>query len=369
MIAWTVAAALAMAALVAAFAWYQFQYAPARAAERLAAARRAPVTISTAVAQALSWQPELSAVATLAAERGTAIAPEVDGVVTAIHFESGQELPAGAPLVQLDDRVLQAQLREAEAELANAGVEFERASDLARRGSLSRSALDAARARLDRARAARATTQALIDQRLVRAPFAGRAGVRRVQLGEYVEAGKPIVGLQNVRPMHADFALPEQALRRIEVGQRVQAAVDGGAEGAEGAISAIDSAIDPDTRTFLVRATFANADGRLAPGQYADVTVRAGAPRRVVAVPQSAIAYSLAGDTLFAVKPGADGVAVAEQRIVRTGERRADMVEIVSGVTAGEQVVSLGQFKLRNGVPVRVDNSLVLAAPAERPRH
>ncbi|MGE0384368.1 MAG: efflux RND transporter periplasmic adaptor subunit [Gammaproteobacteria bacterium] len=366
----TVIAALATLALVASLAWFLLVLKPRMIAQYIASQPRPVPTVATIIARRQPWQEELGAVATLSAAQGVDVAAEVGGKVAAILFESGQAVAAGAALLRLEDDVLRAELAEARTEFENAAAELARAASLAQRRTLSQSVLDAARARRDRAGAAVQRMQARLDQKLVRAPFAGRLGVRLVMPGQYLRAGTPIVTLQALDPIHANFAVPEQSMPRLAAGQQVLLEVGSHPGTAFPAlITALDPKVDEQTRTVRVQASAANADGRLLPGQFANARILLGEPTDRIVVREEAVVQGLYGDSVFVVAPaGADPRRIARQRPVRLGPARAGEVVILEGVAAGEEVVVAGQFKLQGEAPVQINNAILPGAPAERPR-
>ncbi|MDE2305589.1 MAG: efflux RND transporter periplasmic adaptor subunit [Gammaproteobacteria bacterium] len=331
----------------------------------MAAAASAPQTVSTYVARTLSWQSEARAVGNVRALHGADLAAQIAGVVDAIDFKSGERVRAGATLMRLrlnDDPAKLAQLQ-AQAKLAALTLARDRKQFAVQ--AVSQATLDADAANLGVARAAVAAQQALIAEKIVRAPFSGRLGIRLVDPGQYLAAGAPVVTLQATDPILVDFYLPQQTLAAIREGQQVTAAVDT-YHGAlfEGRIVAINSKVDAASRNVLVRASFQNHDGRLVPGMYANVTIHEGAPRSYVTVPETAITYNPYGATVFVVtKAGVDAKGkaklIANQRFVKLGPTRGNQVAVLDGLAAGEIVVSAGQIKLHNGSPVAVDNSVV----------
>ncbi len=338
-----------------------------------------PPTVSTEIAATRAYQPTLTAVGTLTAVQGVDLTAEVDGVVREVFFRSGDEVAANAKLVRLDDEVPVAALKQRQADADNAQREFERNEKVARQGHISQSGLDAARLRRDQAVAAVAEAQALADQKMIKAPFAGRTGVRRVNVGEFVKSGTSIVTLQTLKPIYVNFNLTEQALAQVAVGQTVTLTTDTfPGTTFTGTLTSFDPGIDPGTRNFLAQATLGNEDGKLAPGMFAHLRLSVGAPLSLVSVPETAISYSLYGDSVFVVVPSAEDLKgkskgkgqppTVEQRRVDLGESRDGWVAIKSGLKDGEQVVTAGQIKLRPGAPVTVDNSVALV-PAASPKY
>jgi len=323
-----------------------------------------PQTVSTAKAGFSEWQGEFQAVGTLRAVRGADIAPEVAGVITAIHFQSGQEIEAGAPLVQLNAEADFARLQSLAAAAELAEVNYQRDQKQLEIQAVSRAVVDADAANLKSAKAQLAEQQALVNKKLVRAPFAGRVGIRAVDIGQYVTAGTKLVTLQALDPVYVDFYAPQKSLGKIAPKQRMVLQTDAFAsERFPGEISSIDPKVDPATRNVQVRGTVRNPKRTLLPGMFATVAITSGEPQRYITLPQTAVSYNPYGDTVFIVEEqkGEDGKArlVAQQKFVTTGGTRGDQVAILSGVKEGDTVVTAGQIKLRSGgVPVIVNNSI-----------
>jgi len=344
---------------------FGFQAFKARMVKEFMASQGVPAqTVSTATAKVLEWQPRLAAVATLRAVRGADIAPEVAGVVTAIRFRSGDEVGAGAPLVQLNDASELAQLESLKAAAQLAEINYRRDVEQLRKGFVTQAVVDTDVANLKAAKAHVDEQQALVDKKLVRAPFAGRLGIRSVDLGQYVAAGTKLVTLQLLDPIFVDFSVPQTQLTRVGVGQPVSVATDAlPGERFEGTIAATDARVDPATRNLQVRASLRNPSRHLLPGMFVNVEVQSGAAQRFLTLPQTAISFNPYGDTVFVVEKKGEGPEgkprlVATQRFVTTGATRGDQIAVLSGIKEGETVVSAGQLKLRNGSPVRVDNSV-----------
>jgi len=344
-----------------------------------------PEAVSTATARSESWEEMLPAIGTVTAVRGVTISNEMPGVVTAIHFDSGDVAKEGEVLVELDTSVERAQLASAEARRELARLNADRSRVLVQSASIPRAQLDLDVSTLETSRADQGALAAQIGRKVVRAPFGGRLGLRNVNLGQYLAPGTPITILQTVGNVFVDFPLPEQQLAVVHVGMPVHvraeagatvavSAPDGGAaaEALDGKIIAIDPASDASTHTVKLRAALDNREEALRPGMYADVSVVL--PRRAehVILPLTSIVHAAYGDSVFVVEPkkdeggkpvtGADGkpAMVARQQFVRLGEARGDFTAVLDGVKAGEEVVSAGAFKLRNGAGVAVDNSVSL---------
>jgi membrane fusion protein (multidrug efflux system) len=331
-------------------------------------------TVSTAKAQFTEWQGEFQAVGTLRAVRGADIAPEVSGVITAIHFESGQPVGAGAPLVQLNAESDQARLQSlaAAAELAQAN--YERDKKQLEIQAVSQAVVEADAATLKSAKAQVAEQQALLNKKLVRAPFDGRLGIRAVDVGQYVNAGAKLVTLQALDPVYVDFYAPQKSLGKIALKQKIILKIDAFQDQQfPGEVSSIDPKVDPATRNVQVRATVRNPTHSLLPGMFATVVLASGGPQRFLTLPQTAVSYNPFGDTVFVVEEskGKDEKVglVAQQKFVTTGEARGDQVAILSGIKEGDTVVTAGQIKLRSGFPVVVNNSIQPTnEPAPRPK-
>ena len=321
-------------------------------------------TVSTITASDSEWQPAIRSVGTLRAERGADIAPEVAGVISAIHFRSGDEVPAGAPLVQLNDASERAQLASLVAAAQLAEINYRRDLEQLRKGFVTQAVVDTDAANLKVAQAHVAEQQALVDKKLVRAPFAGRLGIRAVDLGQYVAAGTKLVTLQSLDPILVDFSLPQTELARLAPGHKVSVTTNAlPGEHFSGTVEAIDAKVDPATRNVLVRASIGNPQHHLLPGLFVDTDVSAGETKRYLTLPQTAIAFNPYGNTVFVVTDkgkGADGKRqlVAAQRFVTTGPTRGDQIAVLSGIEKGDTVVTAGQLKLRNGMPVKIDNSI-----------
>ena len=320
-------------------------------------------TVSTAKAQFAEWQGEFQAVGTLRAVRGADLAPEVSGVITAIHFQSGQAVQAGTPLVQLNAESHVARLHSLWANDDLAEVNYERNRKQLEFQGVSQAVVDADAANLKNAKAQLAEQQALVNKKLVRAPFDGRLGIRAVDVGQYVNAGTKLVTLQALDPVYVDFYAPQKSLGRIAVGQKIILKTDA-FQGQQfpGEVSSIDPKVDPATRNVQVRATVRNPKHSLLPGMFATVVLASGGPQRFLTLPQTAVSYNPYGDTVFVVEESKgrdDKVAlIAQQKFVTTGEARGDQVAILSGIKEGDTVVTAGQIKLRSGFPVIVNNSI-----------
>ena len=320
-------------------------------------------TVSTAKAQFAEWQGEFQAVGTLRAVRGADLAPEVSGVITAIHFQSGQAVQAGTPLVQLNAESDVARLHSLGANADLAEVNYERNRKQLEFQGVSQAVVDADAANLKNAKAQLAEQQALVNKKLVRAPFDGRLGIRAVDVGQYVNAGTKLVTLQALDPVYVDFYAPQKSLGRIALKQKIILKTDAFlGQQFPGEVSSIDPKVDLATRNVQVRGTVRNPKRSLLPGMFATVVIASGGPQRFLTLPQTAVSYNPYGDTVFVVEESKgrdDKVAlIAQQKFVTTGEARGDQVAILSGIKEGDTVVTAGQIKLRSGFPVIVNNAI-----------
>ena len=363
-------ALIALTVLIGAFGVFQFVVKPKIIKSAITSAGAPPVTVSTDVAKTEARSLRLSGVGTFRAVQGIDIASETSGIVSEIAFESGQEVKKGDLLVRLDTGVEQADLKAAEAQLRQAQLELNRKKALLNRGNTSKASYDNALATRDSAAGVAGRIRAYIEQKTLTAPFDGRIGIRKVDIGQYVSAGMPIAALTQTNPIYIDFPLPEQSIELLKPGQEVQVSVDAIPDSDfHGVIQSIDSRVDAMTRNILVRAEFQNPDGVLTPGMYGRVSVVAGEPKDYVTVPRTAVMYSLYGDNIYIVKAGEDGdMKVAERRFVHTGPVENERVSILDGLKSGEEVATAGQLKLYEGAKVIVDNSAPLEAPSQRPK-
>jgi membrane fusion protein (multidrug efflux system) len=328
-----------------------------------------PESVTSAKVETLEWQSGRSAIGTLVAVRGVTLASEVPGTVRDIRFESGAFVRRGEVLVKLDTSTEEAQLAaaRADAELARANLERQRALRQSRTNTPAD--LDAAEARAKQTTANVATLEATIAKKTIRAPFDGRISIRQVELGQVLASGTAIATLVSVHPIYADFWLPQQALADLRPGMQARLRTDVFPNRTwDGEVSTVNPEVDVSTRNVRVRATFPNTDGTLRPGMFANVEVLSPDKRRVLVIPATAVIYAPYGDSVFAIDekkdPSGNASLVAQQKFVRLGERRGDLVEVVSGVNAGETVVSSGAFKLRNGMTLVVRNDLAPQAEA-----
>jgi membrane fusion protein (multidrug efflux system) len=323
-----------------------------------------PETVTTTEVKRDTWQPTLTAVGSVAPMQGVMLSAEMSGTVKNIAFESGATVRAGELLMELDTSVEQAQLRAATASADLARLNLERARDLRAKTMMSQADLDSAEAQAKQANAQIDNIRAVIAKKTIRAPFAGRTGIRQVNLGQFLDNGAAIVTLQSLDPVYVDFALPQQHLAQLNVGMTVQVTTDAfSGQNFEGKLTAINSEVDAVTRNIRLQATLANPAGRLRPGMYVNVAAALPETERVLVIPATAVLYAPYGDSVFVVedkkdeKTGATG-KVLNQRFVRLGKTRGDFVVVTSGLEAEQTIVTTGVFKLRNGISVVVDNKL-----------
>jgi membrane fusion protein (multidrug efflux system) len=328
-----------------------------------------PQTVSAAKAETSEWQPKIEAIGSLRALKGADLSLEVSGVVEAISFNSGDDVAEGAPLLKLRtaDDVARLEQLKAMAELSD--ITYERDQKQFKMQAVSQATIDTDAANLKNARAQVAQQQAIIDKKLLRAPFAGHLGLRAVDLGQYLGPGTVIVTLQALDPIFADFFVPQQAVGQIGLGQPVTVKIDAFKDQTfTGEILAINPKVDLGSRNVQVRATLKNPDHKLIPGMYATVEIATGAPQSYVTLPQTAISYNPYGDTVYIVdsKNDADGKPQlsARQTFVVVGPTRGDQVAVLKGVADGDMIVTAGQIKLHNGSTIMIDNKITPTADA-----
>jgi membrane fusion protein (multidrug efflux system) len=322
-----------------------------------------PQTVATAVATELPWQSALSSVGSIVAINGANLSAEVGGIVATINFESGQQVKAGQVLLTLRTNNDPAVLAQLQATAALDQINYQRDQKQFQADAVSQSTVDTDRATLASAQAQVKAQQSLMEEKIVKAPIAGKLGIREVDLGQYLAAGTQIVTLQQLNPLYIDFYLPQQALADIAVGQPVSIGVDAYPDKHfTGTISAINSAVDVTTRTVQVRATLRNDDLLLRPGMFGTVDLNVGQAQNRLTLPLTAIAYNSYGDTVYVVGHGKDAKGkdelVAQETFVTVGDTRGDQVAVLKGLKAGDQVVTAGQLKLKNGSILQINNSI-----------
>ncbi len=325
---------------------------------------RVPVAVVEAARTV--WQTRLQALGSLRAVQEVRIANEIPGRVSGIFFESGDQVAAGAVLVTLDSRTEQAELKDLQAQRELAELDLSRIRKLVTQNNASEAERDAAASRVRQIEARIDGQRTLIDKMTLRAPFAGRLGIRRVNLGEVLAAGTAMVSLQASDPIFVDFPLPQNALSQVAVGQSVDVRVDAYPDMMfRGSVVALDARINDNTRAVTVRGELANPEDQLRSGMFAAVDVPLGDQRELITLPTAAIIYSTFGDNVFVVRHHDGGASTVERVAVRLGGRRGDQVAVEAGLNPGEQVVVAGQIRLRDGAEVSIDSSLALFDDAE----
>jgi membrane fusion protein, multidrug efflux system len=360
-----------------------------------------PATVTAEAAKTESWIDRLRAIGTLVAIEGVDVAPQLGGTVTDYFFDSGKDVEKGEKLVKLDTSVEEADLADNKATLNQTILDYERQSKLVKTGAVSQAILDQTIAKRDSAAASVQHVEAIIAQKTITAPFAGRLGLRHVEKGQYVSAGQALVWLQALDPIWVDFPVPEASVAKFQIGSAIELAADAyPGQLFKGEVEAFDAKLSQDARMLTVRARVPNPDRKLLPGMFANVAVLAGGAKEFVTLPRTAVTYGLYGDSVWVVKEGAPEPAPAspptasnepvasavaadatttgavpaepkltvERRFVRVGPTEGDRVAILEGVKAGEQVVTSGQLKLQPGATIKVDNSGALKPPAELPK-
>jgi membrane fusion protein, multidrug efflux system len=322
-----------------------------------------PTAVTTVVAQRETWPSTLTVIGTAAAVEGVTVSADLPGTIDKIHFESGQWVHEGDILVELDTRQERAQLANLEAQRDLAGINYGRAQELVKAGVISHSEYDNANAQQKATEAQVGDIKAAIARKTIHAPFTGLLGIRQVSLGQYLAAGQAIVSLQSVDPIYVNFGVPQQNATSMTPGRVVRVTnSDLPAIALPGKITALDSVINEQTRNIQVQATLANKGNKLRPGMFVQVELPLGQPRQVVPLPASAINYAPYGDSVFIVTQMKDAKGNSyrgvRQQVVKVEGSRGDQVAITSGLNPGDEVVSSGVFKLRNGAPVQVNNTV-----------
>jgi membrane fusion protein, multidrug efflux system len=316
-----------------------------------------PTVVASAVATEQEWEDTLRAVGSLQAVQGVTLAAELGGTVVEIGVENGAAVEKGALLVRLDTSVEEAQLDAAEANLKLANLELERSRTLLEQKTISQAEFDSKDASAKAAAAEVAHIAAQLAKKTLRAPFAGRAGIRMVNLGQTLPAGAQVIPLQALDPIFINFTLPQQRIAALKDGQALRVTVDGLEASFDGKVTAINPEVDPETRNVRVQGTLANPDEKLRPGMFAEVVLVQPSKRKVIAVPATAIISAPFGDSVYVVEEK-DGKTIARQQFVRIGDSQGDFVAVVDGLAAGARVVSAGAFKLMNNAPIMLDDKM-----------
>ena len=323
-----------------------------------------PTTVTVSEAKRDAWESEITAVGSLEAVQGVMITAELPGKIVKIDFEPGTRVKAGDLLVQQDVTSEKAQLRAAETNVDLTRMNLNRSKQLLADHVIPQSQFDTTKAEYDQAVAQRDNIRATIDKKTIRAPFSGRLGIRLVSLGQNLTQGQQIVSLQSLDPIFANFLLPQQDLAKVREGMTVRVTndvLDG--KTVEGRITAINSEVDAATRNIRIQATVGNPGESLRPGMYIKAAVVMPSKLSVLTIPTTSVQYAPYSNSVFVIEQkqaqeGRQPQKIVRQQFVNLGEKRGDYVVVLSGLKEGDEVVSTGVFKLRNGQPVVVDNTL-----------
>ena len=323
-----------------------------------------PTTVSSAVVKEEDWAPTLSAVGSISAVQGAIVSTELGGIVSGVGFQSGSEAKKGEVLLKLDSSSEEALLHTAEADLELARANLQRERDLAARKVVSKQELDAAESTFGQKQGTVDNMRAFIAKKQVHAPFDGQLGIRQVNVGQMINSGQQVVSLQALDPVYVDFALPQQELSKLAPGLEALVRTDA-VPGREfkGKLTALNSMVDTVTRNVTLQATFENPDHALKPGMFVKINIALPEKGKTLVIPGSAVSYAPYGDSVFVIDKKKDPKTGKEtqtlrQAFVRVGEARGDFVSVTQGLKAGDEVVSTGVFKLRNGMPVTINNDL-----------
>lgn len=319
-----------------------------------------PEAVTTIVAKHETWPVTLSVVGTLAPVQGVNVSADLPGIVSRINFESGGAVREGDLLVQLDTRQEDAQLAAMEAQRDLARLNYQRLQGLVSQGAITQAEYDQAAAEQKQTEARVGEIRATIARKTIRAPFSGILGIRQVNLGQYLSSGNPVVALQSLDPIYVNFGVPQQQAVDVRSGQTVRITASGSVF--NGQVTAFDSKVDEATRNIQIQGTLANPKKMLRPGMFVQTEVPIGSRRAVVALPATAISYAPYGDSVFVVTDIKDDKGKTyrgvRQQFVKVEGARGDQVAVISGLKAGDEVVTSGVFKLRNGAAVQVNNKV-----------
>ena len=322
-----------------------------------------PEAVTTIVATQEQWPSTLNVIGTIAAVRGVTVSADLSGIVDQILFQSGDAVREGQVLVVLDTRQEQAQMAAAEAQRVLARLNFKRMQNLLDEKVISKAEFDAADATSRETEARVNEIRAAIERKTIRAPFTGVLGIRQVNKGQYLAGGDPVVPLQSLNPIYVNFGVPQQTIAQVHAGTSVRVTTENLANLAfNGRVTAVDSVVDETTRNIQVQATLANADGKLRPGMFVQAEMALGVSQDVIAIPGSAISYAPYGNSVFVVSDMKNDKGQpyrgVRQQIVTLGPARGDQIAVLSGLKAGDEIVTSGMFKLRNGAAVLVNNKV-----------
>jgi membrane fusion protein (multidrug efflux system) len=396
-----VIAAVIVGLFLGGVAYFNLVFKPKMIGEFMTKMVAPPATVTAEPARTERWIDKVRAIGTLVAIEGVDVAPQLGGMVTDYYFDSGKDVEKGDKLVKLDTSVEEADLADKKATLQQANLDYDRQSKLVKTSAVSQATLDQTIAKRDSAAASVQHMEAIITQKTITAPFAGRLGLRHVEKGQYVSPGQSLVWLQSLDPIWVDFPVPEVSVGKFTKGSTIALTADAyPGQLFKGEVESFDAKLSQDARMLMVRARVPNPDRKLLPGMFANVAVLAGSAKDFVTVPRTAVTYGLYGDSVWVVKestpepaPAPTPTAAAEpvvtpaaadaaptiaipaepklsvdRRFVRVGPTEGDRVAILEGVQAGERVVTSGQLKLQPRATIKVDNSSALKAPAELPK-
>jgi membrane fusion protein (multidrug efflux system) len=356
-----VVAVVVLIALIAGIKTYQIMRYIAQAKHNAAPAQ----TVTTMVARYSDWQPQISAVGSVRAVRGVDITTEVTGLVRSVDFRSGDNAKRGQVLVRLNSDADVATLHSLEAAADLAATVYARDKMQFEAQAISQAQLDADAADLKNRRAQAAAQAALVEKKILRAPFDGRLGITTVNPGQYLNTGDKVVTLQELDPVYVDFRLPQEQLAQVRTGLEVRLSLDAfPGEGFPGKVNAVDPLVDSGSRNFQAEATVPNPSRKLLPGMFVRVVVLSGAQQHYLTLPQTSITFNPYGSTVFLVEKDEKGKRTAQQGFVTTGPTRGDQIAILKGIKEGDEVVTSGQLKLKNGTPLDIST---LAQPADAP--
>jgi membrane fusion protein (multidrug efflux system) len=327
-------------------------------------------TVTSLMVTPVEWKPQISSIANLAPVKGVELSSEVSGLVKEVLFKSGQLVKVGDALIQLNAESELAQYNAAQASADLADIVYQRdKAQLAAQG-ISQAQVDFDLADLKIKRAQAALQKANLEKKTIKAPFNGKLGITAIVAGQYLNPGDKVVTLQTLNPIFADFFQPQQKISQLRIGQTIELSVDAyPAQKMIGKLTTINPKVDSNSRNIQIQATFDNPRGELLPGMYAKVNVTLGEAQQFLTLPQTAITYNPYGSTVFVIEeeegktpegtPDGKKQKVAKQVFVTTGDSRGDQVAILKGLKAGQEVVTSGQLKLKNGTPVLIDNTTI----------
>lgn len=351
----------AVAVLLTALGFVKFKQ--IQSAVQAASFQPPPVAVTSVVAKQEQWPATMGLIGTAEAVQGVMVSADLPGAVAKINFVSGQSVRAGDVLIELDTRQERAQLASLEAQRDLASVNYGRTEQLVKDGVVSRMEYDRATADQKQTVANVGEIRATIERKTIRAPFSGILGIRKVNLGQYLAAGNPVVQLQALNPIYVNFGVPQQQVGQVKIGRNLNVTTENLAgQIFTGRVTAFDSVVDESTRNIQVQATLPNPQGKLRPGMFVQVKVGVGADRSVISLPASAINYAPYGDSVYVITdlkdPKGQTYRGVRQQFVKVEGSRGDQIAVISGLKAGDEVVTSGVFKLRNGAAVLVNNKV-----------